>query len=42
MILNEVLLYMSDVYLHDCTLRPHPLHVHLHVFLCFHEVDSFD
>ena len=34
MILNEVLL-------HDCTSRPHPLHVHSHVFLCFHEVDSF-
>ena len=28
MILNEVLLYMSDVYLHDCASRPHPLHVH--------------
>ena len=28
MILNEVWLYMSDVYLHDCTSRPHPLHVY--------------
>ena len=24
--------HMSDVYLHDCTSRPHPLHVHLHGF----------
>ena len=41
MILNEVWLYMSDVYLHDRTSRPHPLHVYSHVFVCFHEVDSF-
>ena len=32
---------MSDVYLHDCTSRPHPLHLRSRVFLCFHEVDSF-
>ena len=38
---NALLMYTSDVYLHDCTSRPHPLHIHSHVFLCFHEVDWF-